>query len=128
MTRHSTIRLERHSAELAVVALGGRLAHDARPEVAETLADAARRPGVEHVVVDLSGAGHVDPSVVNAVIQSASPRAGRRACLELVIPARAHMLRSLFETVGPTGIATVHETRGDAIATLTGTGQSRRAA
>jgi anti-anti-sigma regulatory factor len=115
MTPHGTIGLEHHSAELSIVELGGRLDNRSRPEVAEALARAGER---RNVVVDLSGADHVAPSVVNAVVQSAERLTGRRARLELVIPARAHALRSLFETVGPAGIAAVHETRSGAITAL----------
>jgi hypothetical protein len=55
---------------------------------------------------------------VNALQQASERLLGTPARLELVIPTRAHALRSLFETVGAASIPAVHATRAEALAAL----------
>jgi ABC-type transporter Mla MlaB component len=115
MTTPAPIRLEYHSASTAIVSLHGDLGRNARGALAAALGEAGGRAAV---VVDVSRAEHVDPSLVNALQQAAEHVIGAPARLELVIPAGAHALRSLFETVGASTVATVHATRAAALSAL----------
>jgi hypothetical protein len=115
MTTRDAIQLDYHPPSTAIVSLAGALGRDARRALVTVLTVAGER---EHIVVDLSQAESLDPSLVNAVQQTSERLLGMPARLELVIPARAHTLRSLFETVGATSIAAVHATRAQALAAL----------
>jgi hypothetical protein len=133
MTTRDAITLEHHSPPTAIVSLAGTLGRASRQELVTALAGAGER---RNILVDLSRAENLHPSLVNAVQQTAERRIGTPARLGLVIPARAHLLRSLFETVGATSIPAVYTTRSEAIATLAraerasngSTAESRRAA
>jgi hypothetical protein len=115
MTTHGSIQLGFDPPSTAIVSVAGTLGREAREELVVALDAAGER---EHIVVDLSRADSVDPSLVNALQQACEHLAGTPARLELVIPVRAHALRSLFETVGATSIASAHPTRARALAAL----------
>ena len=125
MTSHGVIQLGFDPPSTAIVSVGGTLGRAAREDLVLALAAAGER---EHIVVDLSQAESVDPALVNAVQQASEHLIGTPARLELVIPAAAHALRSLFETVGAVSIAPVHTTRALALAALDGGRRGRHAA
>jgi anti-sigma B factor antagonist len=102
-------------ADIAVLTVSGEQDVTAKPQLDEALAQATTRAGV---LVDLSGCGFIDSSMIGVIVTAYRHLRDRNGRLELVVPLEARAIRRTMEIMGLPAILTIHPSRSAGLASL----------
>ncbi len=115
-TDEVTVEDDTMASTVAVLPVGGEIDYAASPQLKEQLA-ARLKPGVRHLVLDLSDATFIDSTAIGVLVGAATKLQDRQHGSLLIVCENANVLR-IFELTGLDGMIGLYGSREEALSAV----------
>lgn len=106
--------VETPSEGCRLVTASGEIDAHTSPQLRACIHEVLAEAGVEHLVIDLSGAAFLDSSALGVLVGASKQMRSREGRLDVVLPSAP--LRRIFEITALDRVLALHETRASALA------------